>query len=556
MLPKEYRKLVIARSSSNFREAVDVQTVSLDVPAAGEVVVRTAYAGVNAADYLQAVGRYLAKTEIPSDLGSEAIGEVVAVGEGVNHLQQGNAVFAIGAGYSDYFTIPARYGVRLPSLLPEAVSLGVSGLTAALALEHAGEMTSGETVFVTAAAGGTGNIVVQLAKQAGNTVIGTCGSDDKVEFLRQIGCDRPINYRSENVRQVLKDEFPRGIDIAFESVGGELYDTALRSLAVKGRLIVIGAISEYESGPQAFEHIRESYYVLNKSASIRGFWLMHYLRDSTSAMERLLSLLVSDDLKLGHRPHTVRRAKRRARRHRVYLQRSEYRQSRRRLHAGVIWRTHPPRQVSPDTTSVSGSSTGTAFTGTASRTIAWLLPVGLMLLFVALRWHDLLRFPIFLDEADHIDWASDVYQAHPFTGAINGKLFGLWWMALFDLSATQATMWLVRAVTVLFQLLSVATLYALGRRFAGLWGGGLAVALMLLAPYSFFYDRNGAGRPVCAALRAAERVGCAARARPRAMALRRAERAGCMWRHAGQGNRHRVGGRAAAGVSAGCAATA
>lgn len=122
----------------------------------------------------------------------------------------------------------------------------VSGLTASLSLEHVGRMTSGETVLVTAAAGATGSFAVQLAKLNKNHVIGTCSSDEKVEFLKNIGCDRVVNYRSEDLNKVLKKEYPKGVDLVYECVGGEMYETCVQNLALKGRIIVIGMISGYE----------------------------------------------------------------------------------------------------------------------------------------------------------------------------------------------------------------------------------------------------------------------------------------------------------------------
>ena len=138
-------------------------------------------------------------------MGAESVGVVVAVGDGVENVKVGDAILSLtDGGFRDYFTMKARHAIPLPQASPEAVSLAISGLTASIALEHTGNMTSGETVLVTAAAGGTGSIAVQLAKIAGNTVIGTCGNDDKVAFLESIGCDRPINYRSEDLKQVLE----------------------------------------------------------------------------------------------------------------------------------------------------------------------------------------------------------------------------------------------------------------------------------------------------------------------------------------------------------------
>lgn len=298
MLPETYKKLVAVKASENLREACEVQEIPLALPAADEILVKTHYAGVNASDYLMVQGRYVMPTPPPYDMGGESVGEVVAIGENVTNFQVGDAVLSLAGGFRDYFTTKASRAIPIPKASPEAVSLAISGLTALLALEKTGNMTSGETVLVTAAAGGTGSFAVQIAKLAGNTVIGTCSSDEKADFLRSIGCDRPINYKKESIKDVLKSEFPNGVDIVFETVGGETFDLAVKALAVHGRLIVIGSTSEYESGPQNLNAPRIGYTLMRKSASVRSFWLMHFFKDAVANMKRLLDLSESGKLLL------------------------------------------------------------------------------------------------------------------------------------------------------------------------------------------------------------------------------------------------------------------
>ena len=102
-------------------------------------------------------------------------------------------------------------------------------------------------MLVTAAAGGTGQFAVQLAKLAGCHVIGTCSTDEKAAFLQRIGCDQPINYKRESLQQVLREEYPGGVGVVHEGVGGEVFNTCVKNLAVKGRLVVIGFIDSYQS---------------------------------------------------------------------------------------------------------------------------------------------------------------------------------------------------------------------------------------------------------------------------------------------------------------------
>lgn len=299
-LPNTYEKLVAVKANPDLRTACEVQEVDLKMPLPGDILVKTHYSGVNASDYLMAIGKYIAPTSYPLDLGAESVGEVVAIGSGVENIKVGEFVLSIGdGGFREYFSMKARHAIPVPHSAPEVISLGVSGLTASMALEHTAQMGSGENVLVTAAAGGTGSLAVQLAKIAGNTVIGTCGNDDKVAFLESLGCDRPINYRKESIKEVLKAEYPERMDIIFESVGGEMFDLALKALAVHGRLVVIGAISEYETGPQDVTAPRIGYSLMSRSASIRAFWLMNFFKHTSEHMMKLLTLVNEGKLKLS-----------------------------------------------------------------------------------------------------------------------------------------------------------------------------------------------------------------------------------------------------------------
>lgn len=295
-LPSHYQKLTATQHSKNFRQAVEVQTVPLTMPTGEEILIKNKYAGVNAADVMMAAGQYLLPTPVPCDMGAEAVGEIVAIGDAVEGLQVGDTVLtnAIGCGYREYYTTHYRRVVPIPAATPEIMSLSIGGLTASIALHVTGEIKAGETVLVTAAAGGTGQFAVQLAKLAGCTVIGTCSSDEKADLLRSWGCDRPVNYKTENLREVLKKEFPKGVDVVFESVGGELFDICVDHLARFGRLITLGFITEYKEQPDVVTGVRIYYKLLGKMASVRGFNLnlfwskQHILNEH---MQKLISLL-------------------------------------------------------------------------------------------------------------------------------------------------------------------------------------------------------------------------------------------------------------------------
>lgn len=299
-IPSSTRKLVVTRLSPRFREAVSVQTVAVPTPGDAELLVRNRFVGINASDINYSAGRYDPTVKPPFDAGFEGIGEVVGLGLSASaHFTVGDTVAYFGSGaFSEYTVVPTKVAVRVPSVKPEFLTLLVSGATAYIALKRLGDLTQGETVLVTAAAGGTGQFAVQFAKQAGCHVIGTCSSNEKAGFLKSIGCDRPINYKTEDLARTLRAEYPKGIDVVYESVGGSVLELALNCLANKGRLIVIGFISGYqsESGIPPFRGGTLPVKLLQKSASIKGFFLPHFVSDYREALGAMMQMLAKGTL--------------------------------------------------------------------------------------------------------------------------------------------------------------------------------------------------------------------------------------------------------------------
>ena len=298
-IPQQCRKLVGVSLATAFREVVQLQTVPTPRPTSRELLVRTSYAGINASDVNWTAGRYLPGLQPPYDTGFEGLGRVVEVGKDCKGFKKGDPVVYMHAGsFSEYVTLPYRRATLLPREDPAYLSLVVSGCTASIALEKVGEAGKGDKVLVTAAAGGTGQFAVQLAKLAGCHVIGTCSTDEKAEFLKQIGCDRPINYTKEDLKSVLKEEYPGGVDVIYEAVGGDVFNTCVKSLSTKGRLVIIGFIESYKrSSFSARPTLPLSQILLSKSASVRGFFLNHYISDMPSHLSRLCQLYEQGQLR-------------------------------------------------------------------------------------------------------------------------------------------------------------------------------------------------------------------------------------------------------------------
>lgn len=303
-IPEKARKVVVHTLSPDFQTATTI--VSFPVmkhPPPGTILVKNIYVGVNASDVnftsgmYQKVERHMSKQKMPFDCGFESCGLCVAVASDVSDFRPGEAVAAMVFGsFAEYFLVPAKLAIKIPRVAPEVIALLTSGLTASIALEQAARPRRGEVVLVTAAAGGTGQFFVQLAKAAGCHVVAVCGSDAKADLLIQLGADRVINYREDNVQEVLKIEYPQGIEIIFELVGGNMFDICLKAIAQKGRLVVIGAVSQYKDGWQPREYFGIAEKLLSRSASCIGFFLPHYSSHYRKHLASLVSMWQSGKL--------------------------------------------------------------------------------------------------------------------------------------------------------------------------------------------------------------------------------------------------------------------
>lgn len=310
-MPHAYSKIIVHTLNHNFRSATKIVQTRLSLPIKPQhALVKIIYAGVNASDVNFSSGRYFSSKSgdsavlPPFDAGFEAVGLIAAVGDSVQ-LKVGIPVALMTFGsYAEFTMVPAKHLLPVPRPDPEVVAMLTSGLTASIALEKAGQMESGQTVLVTAAAGGTGQFAVQLAKLAGNRVVATCGGMEKAELLKSLGADRIIDYRKEDIKDVLKKEYPKGVDIVYESVGGKMFDLCLNALAVYGRLIVIGMISQYQGEhgwkPLTYTGLCEK--ILAKSQTVAGFFLVQYAHMWQEHLDRLFHLFSSGKLKVALDP--------------------------------------------------------------------------------------------------------------------------------------------------------------------------------------------------------------------------------------------------------------
>ncbi len=213
-------------------------------PGPGEVLIRVTVAGVNFVDISQARGTFAGGPQPPYLAGIEGAGEVIAVGEGVTNLEPGAHVIGVGGGaFAEYMVLPAAAAMPLPAgwTAEQALGLVVSWPTALAALKPLGGVTAGQTVLIHAAAGGTGQAAVKMAKHYGATVIATA-SPGKHEVVRALGADHVVDSRGPDLAaDVLRLTGGAGADLVLESVGGATLDASLAATKrVTGRVVVYG----------------------------------------------------------------------------------------------------------------------------------------------------------------------------------------------------------------------------------------------------------------------------------------------------------------------------
>ncbi len=214
-------------------------------PGAGEVRIAIRAASLNFPDILIVQGKYQAKPALPFVPGSEFSGTVEALGEGVTHLKVGDAVAAMGStgGFATHAIADAKRVLKLPAgfSIEDGAAFALTYGTTHHALMDRAELKSGETVLVLGAAGGVGTSAIQIAKAAGAKVIAAASTDEKCAFCKTLGADATINYGTQDVRAALKEiTGGKGPDVVYDPVGGDLAEPVFRSIAWRGRYLVIG----------------------------------------------------------------------------------------------------------------------------------------------------------------------------------------------------------------------------------------------------------------------------------------------------------------------------
>lgn len=282
------------------RDTFTYQEVPVGTPQEGQVLVRNEYLSLDPAmrGWMNEGKSYIPPVGIGEVMRALGVGEVIA---------SNNPKFSVGdyvngaLGVQDYFLGEPRGFYKVdPKLapLPRYLSaLGMTGMTAYFALLETGAPKAGETVVISGAAGAVGSIAGQIAKLKGCRVVGIAGGADKCKFLiDELGFDAAIDYKSEDVPAALKRECPKGVDVYFDNVGGDILDAVLSRLALKARVVICGAISQYNN-KEAVKGPANYLSLLVNRARMEGFVVMDHAAGFAAAGQEMAGWMAQGKLK-------------------------------------------------------------------------------------------------------------------------------------------------------------------------------------------------------------------------------------------------------------------
>ncbi len=296
------RRFTLIKRPTGMAQRTDFEfsTVQAGEPGPGEVVLRVLYLSLDPAmrGWMNESKSYIPPVGLGEVMRAIGLGRVVASND--PSLRPGD--FARGlTGMQDYAVLAAQNLNKVdPQLAPLPRYLGVlggTGLTAYFGLLEVGQPRPGETVVISGAAGATGSVVGQIAKIQGCRAVGIAGGPAKCKYLtEELGFDAAIDYKADDVRAELTRHCPNGVNVFFDNVGGEILDLVLAHLARKARVVLCGAISQYNNatdirGPKNYLSL------LINSARMEGFIVFNYAQRYGEAIQALARWLAEGKLK-------------------------------------------------------------------------------------------------------------------------------------------------------------------------------------------------------------------------------------------------------------------
>lgn len=282
------------------RDTFELVETDLREPGPGEVLVKVKYLSIDPAmrGWMNDAKSYIPPVGVGEVMRALGVGEVVAsqhpgfaVGDHVNGAL-GVQRYFLGEPKGFYKVDPQQ--APLPRYLS---ALGMTGMTAYFALLAVGQPKAGETVVLSGAAGAVGSVAGQIAKLKGCRVIGIAGGADKCRFLiDELGFDGAIDYKHEDVAAGLKRECPKGVDVYFDNVGGDILDAVLGRISVGARVVICGAISQYNN-KEAIKGPSNYLSLLVNRARMEGMVVTDYVQRYPEALREMAGWLASGQLK-------------------------------------------------------------------------------------------------------------------------------------------------------------------------------------------------------------------------------------------------------------------
>ncbi|HEY6641626.1 NADP-dependent oxidoreductase [Povalibacter sp.] len=269
-------------------------------PGDNEVLVKTLYLSLDPAmrGWMNEGKSYIAPVEIDAVMRAGGVGKVIASRH--PDFKEGDEVYGT-LGVQEFATVQGKTLTKVDSgLAPLPVylgTLGMPGMTAYFGLLEVGKPQPGQTVVVSGAAGAVGSVVGQIARIKGCRVVGIAGGEQKCDYIvNQLGFDAAIDYKSQDVKKALREHCPNGIDVYFDNVGGDILDAALTRLARNARIVICGAISQYNAtsavkGPSNYMSL------LVNRASMTGMVVFDYADRYADAMREMAGWLAAGKLK-------------------------------------------------------------------------------------------------------------------------------------------------------------------------------------------------------------------------------------------------------------------
>jgi NADPH:quinone reductase len=271
-------------------DGLRLDTVPSLTPGPGEVRIEVHASGCNFPDTLMIKGEYQDKPDLPFSPGKEVSGYIMDVGEGVEGFAPGDRVMALvgHGGFAEEVTCSAEETHKIPDDLDFVTAGGFALVyaTSFITLHHPQiHLSKGETLLVNGAGGGVGLTAVEMGKILGATVVATAGDDEKLALAKRHGADHVINYRTENIRERVR-ELVGGVDVVYDPVGGDVFRQSMRCLNIDGRIAIIG----FASGdiPQI-----PANYLLVKNISVVGIAMYAYRRRKTKPFQGMFPTMLT-----------------------------------------------------------------------------------------------------------------------------------------------------------------------------------------------------------------------------------------------------------------------